>query len=89
MAAPAVFYYDFNSPYSYLAAERVNQTLPAPPEWRPISFGHVLKAAGKTPWSLGPEREPGMREIERRAAERGLPEIVWVCLLYTSDAADE
>ena len=78
MVRRAVFYYDFNSPYSYLAAERVNQTLPEPPEWRPVSFGHILLATGRTPWSLGPERDEGMREVERRAAERGLPAIHWV-----------
>jgi 2-hydroxychromene-2-carboxylate isomerase len=78
VAERAVFYYDFNSPYSYLAAERVNQTLPEPPEWRPVSFGHILRATGRRPWSMGPEREQGMREIERRAQERGLPPIHWV-----------
>jgi 2-hydroxychromene-2-carboxylate isomerase len=73
-----VFYYDFNSPFAYLAAERVNQTLPVVPEWQPISFGHVLKHTGRMPWSLRDEREEGQREIERRAAERGLPEIRWI-----------
>ena len=72
-----VFYYDFNSPYSYLAAERINQVFAEPPVWRPISFGFVIRAIGKTPWSMGPGREEGMREVERRAAERGLPPVKW------------
>jgi 2-hydroxychromene-2-carboxylate isomerase len=73
-----VFYYDFNSPYAYLAAERVNQVLPVVPEWQPISFGHVLKHSGRRPWSLEPGRETGMREVEERAEERGLPDIRWI-----------
>lgn len=72
-----VFYYDLSSPYAYLAAERVNHVLPVPPAWQPISFAHVLKRTGRVPWSLTDEREAGMREIERRAAERGLPAIRW------------
>jgi 2-hydroxychromene-2-carboxylate isomerase len=73
-----VFYYDFNSPYAYLAAERVNHVLPVVPEWQPISFAHVLKNSGRTPWSLSDEREQGQREVERRAAERNLPPIRWI-----------
>ena len=72
------FYYDINSPYAYLAAERVNHVLPVVPEWQPISFAHVLKAHGRRPWSFDEEtREPGKAEIERRAAERGLPPLRW------------
>lgn len=73
----AVFYYDLNSPYAWLAAERVHQVLPEPPVWKPIAFAFILRRDNRTPWSLGPEREAGMAEIERRAAERGLPELRW------------
>ena len=76
MPAPT-FYYDFNSPYAYLAAQRVDDVLPAAPEWRPISFAFLLRAIGRVPWSLGPEREPGMRECEERARAAGLPPICW------------
>ena len=72
-----VFYYDLNSPYSWLAAERVHEVLPEPPVWQPIAFAFILRHDDRTPWSLSPEREPGMAEIERRAAERGLPELRW------------
>jgi 2-hydroxychromene-2-carboxylate isomerase len=77
--AQPVFYYDFYSPYSYLAAERVNSVLPVVPEWRPISFGHILQASGRRPWSFERDEahEEHRREIERRAAERGLPELRW------------
>jgi 2-hydroxychromene-2-carboxylate isomerase len=74
-----VFYYDFNSPYAWLAAERVNGVLPIPPIWQPVSFGHILKASGREPWSFHePSRSEGIAEIERRAAERGLPAPRWI-----------
>jgi 2-hydroxychromene-2-carboxylate isomerase len=74
-----VFYYDFNSPYAWLAAERVNNVLPVPPLWQPVSFGHILRATGREPWSFrDPSRSEGIAEVERRAAERGLPAPRWI-----------
>lgn len=75
-AAP-VFYFDYSSPYAYLAAERINSVLPVVPRWQPISFGFVLRHTGRTPWSLDERREEGIAEVERRAAERGLPPLRW------------
>jgi 2-hydroxychromene-2-carboxylate isomerase len=72
-----VFYYDLNSPYAWLAAERINHVLPEPPVWQPIAFAFILRHDNRTPWSIGPEKESGMREVERRAAERGLPGLRW------------
>ncbi len=78
---PSTFYYDFSSPYSYLAAERISGLFAEAgveqPEWQPISFGHVLKATGRRPWSLEEDRRAHLEEIQRRAAERGLPEVVY------------
>jgi 2-hydroxychromene-2-carboxylate isomerase len=70
-----VFFYDFSSPYSYLAANRVDDVLPVPVRWQPILFGALLKAVGKEPWSWhkGPARDAQMRECEQRAAALGLP----------------
>jgi 2-hydroxychromene-2-carboxylate isomerase len=74
-----VFYYDFNSPYAWLAAERVNNVLPVPPVWQPVSFGHILRATGRAPWCFNePTRSEGIAEVERRAAERGLPAPRWI-----------
>jgi 2-hydroxychromene-2-carboxylate isomerase len=70
----ATFYYDFSSPYSYLAAVRIGDLLPEA-TWRPISFGFVTRRHGKVPWSLRPGRESDMEEIARRAAARGLPPV--------------
>jgi 2-hydroxychromene-2-carboxylate isomerase len=77
----AVFYYDFSSPYSYLAAERISALFAEAgaeqPEWQPISFGHLIQAIDKTPWSMQPDgpNPADLEEIQRRAAERGLPEV--------------
>jgi 2-hydroxychromene-2-carboxylate isomerase len=76
MPAPT-FYYDFNSPYAYLAAHRVDDVLPVRPAWKPIAFGALIRQIGKVPWSLRPGREAGMREVEERATERGLPPVRW------------
>jgi 2-hydroxychromene-2-carboxylate isomerase len=76
------FYYDFSSPYSYLAAERISGLFAGAeieqPEWQPISFGHLLQATGRRPWSFphGPETDH-LEEIQRRARKRGLPEVVY------------
>lgn len=71
-----LFYYDFSSPYSYLAASRIDDLLPGA-EWRPIVFGALIQQIGKLPWSMRPGREAEMHEIERRAAGRGLPPLRW------------
>jgi 2-hydroxychromene-2-carboxylate isomerase len=72
-----VFYYDLNSPYAWLAAERIHGVLPEPPVWQPVALAFILRHDARTPWSMGPERESGVAEIERRAAERGLPDLRW------------
>lgn len=77
----AVFYYDFSSPYSYLAAERISGVFAEAgaeqPEWVPISFGHVLKTTGRRPWSFERDRDEDLAEIQRRADERGLPKVLY------------
>ncbi len=73
-----VFYFDFSSPFAYLAATRVDSVLPRMPRWAPISMAFVIAAHERTPWSMRQEsREPGKRECEARAAEYGLPPLRW------------
>jgi len=63
------FYYDLLSVECYLVAERVSHVLAMVPVWRP-----VLASA------LGGVEDPldaGRAEVERRAAECGLPELRW------------
>ena len=75
MEMPITFRYDFNSPYAYLAAERIDELLPQA-QWQPIAFAFLLRVQGRTPWSFT-DREAGQAEVERRADERGLPPVAW------------
>jgi 2-hydroxychromene-2-carboxylate isomerase len=76
-----VFYYDLGSPYAYLAAERINalfaDACDQPPEWQPVLLGGLFKRFGRDSWANGPERDGGMREVERRASRRGLAPVRW------------
>jgi 2-hydroxychromene-2-carboxylate isomerase len=72
-----VFYYDLGSPYSYLAAERINALLPSPPVWQPILLGGLFKHFGRSSWAGTDQRDAGIAEVERRARERGLPPLRW------------
>jgi 2-hydroxychromene-2-carboxylate isomerase len=77
----ATFYYDLGSPYSYLAAERISRLFTdaelAQPEWQPILLGGLFARFERGSWSLTPERDAGMAEVERRAAAYGLQEVRW------------
>jgi 2-hydroxychromene-2-carboxylate isomerase len=79
LAAPVrpVFYFDLGSPFAYLAAERVNGLLPEAPVWQPVLLGGIFKATGRSSWARTEAREEGMAEVERRAAEYGLPPVRW------------
>jgi 2-hydroxychromene-2-carboxylate isomerase len=67
------FFYDFSSPYSYLAATRVDDVLPVRPMWRPITFGVIVQRIGKVPWSFAENRHADLVEIDRRAIQHRLP----------------
>jgi 2-hydroxychromene-2-carboxylate isomerase len=77
----ATFYYDLASPYAYLAAERISGVFEeagaAQPEWQPILLGGLFKRFDRSSWGVGPDREQGMAEVERRAQSYGLPPIRW------------
>jgi len=80
MDAPGlpVFLYDFNSPYAYLAAARVDEVLPVRPRWQPVAFAFMLRAHDREPWSFDErERALGIAECERRAKFYGLPAMRW------------
>jgi 2-hydroxychromene-2-carboxylate isomerase len=69
-----IFYFDFSSPFAYLAATRIDDVLPRRPRWAPVSMAFIIAAKGRTPWSMREDsREPGKRECEERSAEYGLP----------------
>jgi 2-hydroxychromene-2-carboxylate isomerase len=73
------FYFDLGSPYAYLAAERLPQTVTAPVSWQPVLLGGLFKLSGRSSWARGDQqrRQAGMSEIERRAQVYGLPAIHW------------
>jgi len=77
----ATFFYDLGSPYAYLAAERMNAVFSEAgaevPEWQPVLLGGLFQRFGRDSWANGPEREEGLREVERRASSYGLPPISW------------
>jgi 2-hydroxychromene-2-carboxylate isomerase len=81
MSERAVFYYDLGSPYAYLSAERISGLFTEAeleqPEWQPILLGGLFRRFERGSWAETPARAEGMAEIERRAAEQGLPPIAW------------
>jgi len=82
LSAPrATFYFDLGSPYAYLTAERISGVFTEAgleqPEWQPILLGGLFKHFGRDSWGNGPERDEGIAEVERRAAEYGLPPLSW------------
>jgi 2-hydroxychromene-2-carboxylate isomerase len=85
MAGPptsrATFYFDLGSPYAYLTAERISGLFTdaelEQPEWQPILLGGLFQHFGRDSWANGPGREDGIAAVERRAADYGLPALVW------------
>jgi 2-hydroxychromene-2-carboxylate isomerase len=74
-----IFYFDLGSPYAYLTAERIDDVLPEPAIWQPVSLGGLFKANGRSSWALSGEdsRQSGIAEVERRAREYGLEAVRW------------
>lgn len=75
----ATFYFDLGSPYAYLTAERIDDVLPEPAVWRPVSLGGLFKANGRSSWALAGDdsRRSGVAEVERRARDYGLETVRW------------
>ena len=70
----ATFYYDFNSPYAYLAAERIGELVPDA-EWRPFAFAILLNQLGELDERLtNLDVGPVVEEVTKRASDRGLPD---------------
>lgn len=74
-----IFYFDLGSPYAYLTAERIEDVLPEPAIWQPVSLGGLFKANGRSSWALGGDdgRRDGIAEVERRARDYGLETVRW------------
>ena len=72
MGAGATFHFDFQSPYAYLAAERVGELIPEA-DWKPIAFPILLARDGRLEERMRRDVAPVVAEVSSRAAERGLP----------------
>jgi 2-hydroxychromene-2-carboxylate isomerase len=75
------FFFDLGSPYAYLTAERISGVFSErgleAPEWQPVLLGGLFARFDRGSWAKTPEREAGIAEVERRAAEYGLPAVRW------------
>ncbi len=77
--AVSTFYFDLGSPYAYLTAERIDEILPEPAIWQPVSLGALFKINGRSSWGLGgaASRQAGIAEVQRRARDYGLQDVCW------------
>lgn len=71
------FYFDFGSPYGYLAAEQIEAVAVragAEVVWRPILLGAIFKTTGGAPLTDSPLKgEYALRDFRRSAAFYGVP----------------
>jgi len=77
MAQPILFRFDFTSPYSYLASEKIDalgEKFGRRVQWRPILLGGIFKALG----TVSLVKQPGMadysvKDFARSAGFLGVP----------------
>lgn len=76
-AKPIEFYFDFSSPYGYLAAYRIDdiaKEFGRPVTWRPYLLGVAFKSSGQSPLVSQPMRGPyHLRDMERTARRMQVP----------------
>ena len=77
MADAIDFYFDFSSPYGYLAAEMIEalgQRCGRQVNWHPMLLGVVFKTTGGQPLTMAPMKGPySERDMRRSAAFYGVP----------------
>lgn len=77
MAAPIEFYFDFSSPYSYLAAEKIDALAARfgrEVSWRPILLGAVFQHYNTTSLVKQPgQGDYALRDMARSACYMGIP----------------
>jgi 2-hydroxychromene-2-carboxylate isomerase len=76
MAAPIDFYFDFSSPYGYLAAQKIDALAARhgrSVDWHPLLLGVVYKTTGMAPLIAVPLKgEYSKRDFERSARFHGI-----------------
>lgn len=80
MTEPIDFYFDFSSPYGYLAAERIEAVI-APFEreirWRPILLGAAFKTTGGKPLVEQPMKaDYAIHDLKRLARFQQIPMVL-------------
>jgi 2-hydroxychromene-2-carboxylate isomerase len=77
MATPIEFYFDFSSPYSYLASETIEPLAARygrEVDYKPVLLGAAFKAAGTRPLTEVPLKgEYSKRDMQRSARFAGVP----------------
>ncbi|MBX2823593.1 MAG: 2-hydroxychromene-2-carboxylate isomerase [Gammaproteobacteria bacterium] len=77
MAQPIDFYFDFTSPYGYLASTRIEEVASRhgrSVNWHPIVLGFVFKVTGSVPLvSIPLKGEYATMDIERSARQHNIP----------------
>ena len=78
MAEPIEFYFDFSSPYSYIASEQIDALAAKygrTVEYKPLLLGAVFKASGSAPLTelYGPKAQYAIRDFARSARHAGVP----------------
>ncbi len=77
MSEPIEFYFDFSSPYAYLASEKIDDLAAKygrKVKWRPILLGPLFKASGSAPLTEIPLKGDYSRhDFARSARYMGLP----------------
>jgi 2-hydroxychromene-2-carboxylate isomerase len=76
-AAPVAFYFEFSSPYGYIAsqvADDLEQRIGRALDWRPILLGPVFKVTGTSPLTQVPLKgEYSKRDFDRSARQLKVP----------------
>ncbi len=71
-----IFYFAAMSPYSWLAAERIDDLI-ADARWQPLFAGGLFAANARRSWGLEAQRDEKIADCERRAREYGLGPMRW------------
>ena len=74
---PLEFYFDFSSPYGYLAAEKIDELAAKfgrKVKWRPVLLGVIFKATGAAPLTMVPFKGEYLKhDFVRSARFMGIP----------------
>ena len=80
MSAPIDFYFDFSSPYGYLAAQRIDalgEAVGREVIWRPFLLGVVFQETGAQPLTQVPLKgDYSARDFTRMARRYGVPYVM-------------